>query len=145
MRSPRTARTAKLGFPAGAVPDPGPPDPRVMLPRPALRILAVASLAALALAGCGRRGALEPPQASAAPTAPANAGRPEVKTGRLLPDSIGLGGGQAEPEAEAVRAGDELSPGAIPPAGSEAPVTTTKGAKRGYRIPKEPFLLDPLL
>lgn len=117
-----------------------------MLPRPALRILAVAGLAALVLAGCGRRGALEPPGASAAATPVAGtSGSSEVKTGRLLPDSIGLGGGQAEPNAEAVRAGDELSPGAVPPSGSEAPVVTTKGAKRGYRIPKEPFILDPLL
>ncbi len=112
-----------------------------MLPRPALTILAVTSLAALALGGCGRRGALEPPQA-AAPAGP-NASAP--KTARILPGSIGLGGGQAEPEAEAVRAGDELAAGAIPPSGTEAPVQTTKGAKRGYRIPKEPFILDPLL
>jgi predicted small lipoprotein YifL len=116
-----------------------------MLPRPALRILAVAGLAALALAGCGRRGALEPPGASATTTAPGSSGSSGVKTARILPDSIGLGGGQAEPEAEAVRAGDELSPAAIPPSGTEAPVQTTKGAKRGYRIPKEPFILDPLL
>ncbi|GJE37457.1 LPS translocon maturation chaperone LptM [Methylobacterium persicinum] len=117
-----------------------------MLPRPALRLLAVAGLAALALAGCGRRGALEPPQASAtAPAAATNGAGSAVKTGRILPDSIGLGGGQAEPDAEAVRAGDELAPSAIPPSGSEAPVQTTKGAKRGYRIPKEPFILDPLL
>ncbi len=82
-----------------------------MLPRPALRILAVAGLAALVLAGCGRRGALEPPGASAAAPAAGTSGSSEVKTGRLLPDSIGLGGGQAEPNAAAVRAGDELSRG----------------------------------
>ncbi|GJD34474.1 LPS translocon maturation chaperone LptM [Methylobacterium aerolatum] len=115
-----------------------------MLPRPALTILAVTSLAALALGGCGRRGALEPPQA-AAPAAPAGPNASAPKTARILPGSIGLGGGQAEPEAEAVRAGDELAAGAIPPSGTEAPVQTTKGAKRGYRIPKEPFILDPLL
>lgn len=119
-----------------------------MLPRSALRLLAVAGLAALALAGCGRRGALEPPQASAptpAAVSQGNSGGAAVKTARILPDSIGLGGGQAEPEPEAVRAGDELPPSAIPPSGSEAPVQTTKGAKRGYRIPKDPFILDPLL
>ncbi|MBE7244709.1 MAG: hypothetical protein INR63_07160 [Actinomycetospora chiangmaiensis] len=117
-----------------------------MLPRSTLTFLAVTSLAALALGGCGRRGALEPPQASASAGATAATGTSAgPKTARILPGSIGLGGGQAEPEAEAVRAGDELSPGAIPPSGTEAPVQTTKGAKRGYRIPKEPFILDPLL
>lgn len=116
-----------------------------MLPRSALRLLAVAGLAALALAGCGRRGALEPPQASAPATTTTGGAASSVKTARILPGSIGLGGGQAEPEAEAVRAGDELAPSAIPPSGTEAPVETTKGAKRGYRIPKEPFILDPLL
>jgi predicted small lipoprotein YifL len=113
-----------------------------MLPRFPLGLLAVA-LAALALGGCGRRGALEPPQAAARP-APVNpASGP--KTARILPGSIGLGGGQAEPEPEAVRAGDELPLSATPPSGTEAPVQTGRGAKRGYRIPKEPFILDPLL
>jgi predicted small lipoprotein YifL len=117
-----------------------------MLPRPTLTLLAVAGLAALALGGCGRRGALEPPEASASSAVtPNGAASSGVKTARILPGSIGLGGGQAEPDAESVRAGDELSPSAIPPSGSEAPVQTTKGAKRGYRIPKEPFILDPLL
>ncbi|MCJ2014789.1 LPS translocon maturation chaperone LptM [Methylobacterium sp. J-076] len=115
-----------------------------MLPRPALRLLAVAGLAALALAGCGRRGALEPPEASA-PAPTTNGAGSSVKTARILPGSIGLGGGQAEPEPEAIRAGDELPLSATPPSGTEAPVQTTKGAKRGYRIPKEPFILDPLL
>lgn len=118
-----------------------------MLPRSALQILFVAGLSAVALAGCGRRGSLEPPPTAAAPaatTAPTGNGT-SVKSARILPGSIGLGGGQAEPEAEAVRAGDELPSSAIPPSGTEAPVQTTKGAKRGYRIPKEPFILDPLL
>lgn len=118
-----------------------------MLPRSALQILFVAGLSAVALAGCGRRGSLEPPPSVGAPAAKAapTGNGSAVKTARILPDSIGLGGGQAEPEPEAVRAGDELPASAIPPSGTEAPVQTTKGAKRGYRIPKEPFILDPLL
>ena len=118
-----------------------------MLPRSALQILFAAGLSALALAGCGRRGSLEPPPTAAAPAstvAPTN-NASSVKTARILPESIGLGGGQAEPESEAVRAGDELPSSAVPPAGTEAPIQTSKGAKRGYRIPKEPFILDPLL
>ncbi len=118
-----------------------------MLPRSALQILFVAGLSALTLAGCGRRGSLEPPPTAGAPAATtAPTGNPSsVKTARILPGSIGLGGGQAEPEAEAVRAGDELPASAVPPAGTEAPIQTSKGAKRGYRIPKDPFILDPLL
>lgn len=117
-----------------------------MLPRSAFHILAVSGLAALALAGCGRRGALEPPPTAATSAKPAASGTGgAVASPRGLPGSIGLGGGQAEPEPEAVRAGDELAASATPPSGTDAPVQTTKGAKRGYRIPKDPFILDPLL
>jgi hypothetical protein len=44
-----------------------------------------------------------------------------------------------------VRAGDELSVAAVPPGGTDAPVETSRGARRRYRVPKEPFILDPLL
>ncbi|WP_331304135.1 hypothetical protein [Methylobacterium oryzae] len=44
-----------------------------------------------------------------------------------------------------MRAGDELSAAAVPPGGTDAPVETSRGARRGYRVPKEPFILDPLL
>jgi hypothetical protein len=33
----------------------------------------------------------------------------------------------------------------VPGSGAEPAVKTTRGAKRGYVIPKQPFLLDPLL
>jgi predicted small lipoprotein YifL len=113
-----------------------------MSPRSALKILAAAGLAALAASACGRRGALEPPQAAA----PTVAGPAQAVAGaRTLPDGVGLGGGRAEPDPAAVRAGDELSVAAVPPSGTEAPVQTGRGAKRGYRIPKDPFILDPLL
>lgn len=102
-----------------------------MLSTPALKLLAAAGLAALTVSACGRRGALEPPQ-TAAPARTAQA-------------SATANGSRSLPEAEAVRAGDELSPVAVPPSGTEAPVETSRGARRGYRIPKEPFLLDPLL
>ncbi|MDP4021976.1 lipoprotein [Methylobacterium sp. NEAU 140] len=121
-----------------------------MLPRPALTLLAASALAALAVSACGRRGALEPPQAAAlGPAAGAQAAPgavPGVVQGaRTLPDSVGLGGGRPEPDPTAVRAGDELSLSAVPPAGTEAPIQTSRGAKRGYRIPRDPFILDPLL
>ena len=114
-----------------------------MFPNPALKLIAAAGLAALALTACGRRGALEPSQGAApAKTAQSSAA---ANGSRTLPDGIGLGGGTAEPEASAVRSGDELALSAVPPSGTEAPVETSRGAKRGYRIPKEPFILDPLL
>ncbi|MEE7493875.1 hypothetical protein MOTC310_27005 [Methylobacterium oryzae] len=50
-----------------------------------------------------------------------------------------------EPDPASVRAGDELSAAAVPPGGTDAPVETSRGARRGYRVPKEPFILDPLL
>lgn len=114
-----------------------------MFPNSALKLLVAAGLAALALSACGRRGALEPPQGSA-PTKASQASA-AVNGPRTLPGGIGTGGGTAEPEASAVRSGDELALSAVPPSGTEAPVETSRGAKRGYRIPKEPFILDPLL
>lgn len=114
-----------------------------MLSKPALKLLAVSGLVALAVSACGRRGALEPPQTAAPAAAPASGG---AATGRrTLPVSVGLGGGAPEPDATSVRAGDELSVAAVPPGGTDAPVETSRGARRGYRVPKEPFILDPLL
>ncbi|MCJ2142363.1 LPS translocon maturation chaperone LptM [Methylobacterium sp. E-066] len=115
-----------------------------MLSSPALKLLAVSGLVALGVSACGRRGALEPPQ-TAAPTPTAQAGSDSVNGRRTLPVSVGLGGGAEEPTAEGVRTGDELSVAAVPPGGTGAPIETSRGAKRGYRIPKEPFILDPLL
>lgn len=117
-----------------------------MLSNSALKLLAASGLVALAVSACGRRGALEPPQTSA-PAAPASAqaGSDAVSGRRTLPVSVGLGGGAPEPDPASVRAGDELSLSAVPPGGTDAPVETSRGARRGYRVPKEPFILDPLL
>ncbi|WP_238182228.1 LPS translocon maturation chaperone LptM [Methylobacterium trifolii] len=113
-----------------------------MLPTRALTRLAVAGLVMLALTACGRRGALESPEAAAR----AQRSAAQVPAGpRALPQSVGLGGGSAEADPDAIRAGDELSASAVPPSGTEAPIQTSRGAKRGYRIPKDPFILDPLL
>ncbi len=66
----------------------------------------------LALAACGRRGALEPP-----------------------PDP-------AAAQAEKTEASRPEAPGTLP-----SPVGTARQSSkaRGYVIPKEPFILDPLL
>jgi predicted small lipoprotein YifL len=113
-----------------------------MLPTRALTLLAAIGLA-LTVSACGRRGALEAPVASAAPGPAAPGGA--TASPRQLPGSVGLGGGSATPDPDAVRAGDELSLSAVPAGGSEAPIETSRGAKRGYRVPKTPFILDPLL
>ncbi|WP_147024191.1 LPS translocon maturation chaperone LptM [Methylobacterium oxalidis] len=115
-----------------------------MLPSRSLKLLAAAGAITLAVSACGRRGALEPPVGAARPE-PAAVGTQAPASARTLPTSIGLGGGAAAPDAAAVQAGDELPLSAIPPAGTEAPQTTTRGAKRGYTIPRQPFILDPLL
>ncbi|SFG69846.1 hypothetical protein [Methylobacterium gossipiicola] len=113
-----------------------------------LTILAAFGLVALGASGCGRRGGLEPPPGSAAPTLPASRTSANVAapaSPRALPQSVGLGGGTATPDSDAVRAGDELDSAAVASGGTEAPVSTTRGAKRGYVVPKQPFFLDPLL
>lgn len=100
---------------------------------------------ALTCSACGRRGSLEPPGAAVSETAPVvRPGAPA--SARSLPGStVSVGDRGAAPEADAVLAGDELNPAATPPGGDAVPVTTSRGSKRGYRIPKEPFILDAIL
>lgn len=76
--------------------------------RPLPRLAVVASLVALSLTGCGRRGALEAPPDASAPA----------------------------PQQQAAPAGTLPSPIAAPQGG---------GSKRSYTIPKDRFILDPLL
>jgi predicted small lipoprotein YifL len=121
-----------------------------------LRALAMASLIALALAACGRRGPPEaPPDASVA--------APQRQRGEVRPPPGGLasrpaGGavaGQTEipPVAEARRSEgtppvpDEDDEDELPSNIAPTPIPTPKpgGRKRGIMIPKDPFILDPLL
>ncbi|MDR7038846.1 MULTISPECIES: LPS translocon maturation chaperone LptM [Methylobacterium] len=115
-----------------------------MLPSRSLKLLIAAGAIALAVSACGRRGALEPPDGAARP-GPVAGGPQAPASARSLPTSIGLGNGAASPDPAAVQAGDELPLSAIPPSGTEAPQTTGRGARRGYTVPRQPFLLDPLL
>ncbi|KQT14765.1 hypothetical protein ASG40_05520 [Methylobacterium sp. Leaf399] len=85
---------------------------------------------ALAVSACGRRGGLEAPPDGSVPPGPA--------TSRALPAA-------AVAVPTAVQDGDELSPAAVAGGGFDTPLTTSRGAKRGYTIPKAPFILDPLL
>lgn len=99
------------------------------LPAP-VRALIVASLVVVALAACGRRGPLEPPPdpAAAAAQKQKQALR-QQRQGASQPIF-----GEDEPE--------EL-PSNI--AASPIPTPSSRSGKRGYTIPKDPFVLDPLL
>lgn len=96
-----------------------------------LPILVALGLVALAVSACGRRGSLEAPPDGAAP---------RQTSSRALPAAAAT-----VAPSSAVQDGDELPPSAVTEGGTGAPLTTTKGAKRGYVIPKDPFILDPLL
>jgi predicted small lipoprotein YifL len=86
----------------------------------------VAGLLILGLAACGRRGALE------APPDPAVAKTSSQPTAASAAQQA-AGPGQTD---------DEEAENTLP-----SPVGTPRrsNAKRGYVIPKEPFILDPLL
>jgi predicted small lipoprotein YifL len=85
---------------------------------PAGRAVLLAGALALALSACGRRGPLEPPGAQAAGAAPAAAGT------------------TVEPEEERRQAGATI--GSPAPGGRNA-------VRRGFTVPQQPFILDPLL
>lgn len=109
-----------------------------------LNLLIAIGLVALACSACGRRGSLEPPGTASA-TAPAVAQGAAVSPRAVPTTGVGVGDRAAAPDSDAVQTGDELNPAAIPPGADGVPVTTTRGGKRGYRIPREPFILDAIL
>jgi predicted small lipoprotein YifL len=84
---------------------------------PSARLILVAGAVVLGLSACGRRGALEAPPDPAAPKAGTQAATPEQT-----------------PQGEE----DTTLPS---PVGRPR----SSNSKRGYVIPKEPFILDPLL
>jgi predicted small lipoprotein YifL len=89
------------------------------------RILVLAGVLAVALAACGRRG---PPEA------PPDASVPQPRASQAAgPGPTGAGVDSIDDEEDEVVA---------------TPVPTprpARNAKRGYTIPKDPFVLDPLL
>lgn len=138
------------------------------------RTLLIASLLGLAVSACGRRGALEPPPDPAAVAAqkqreeqrrrqPAgarggsssqlnpqdNGGPQRGRASTALAPDVGAGAtaieGQTNPPGAASVAedpdDDEEAVNVLP---SPVPRPNTS-RKRGYVIPKEPFILDPLL
>ncbi len=86
---------------------------------PGGRAVVIACLVLAALSACGRRGALE------APPDPAVAKSQTQQPGR----------------AQAADEDDEAEAPTLP----SATPTPRKGPRRGYSVPKEPFVLDPLL
>ena len=87
---------------------------------PAGRALVLAGALLVALSACGRRGALEPPPRAALPT----------------------GTGQVQAQAEGA---ESEVPETILPGVSPTPLASARQQKRGFTIPKDPFILDPLL
>jgi predicted small lipoprotein YifL len=96
---------------------------------PIRRILAL-GIALAALAACGRRGPLEAPPDPAAVRAPA-AG--------AIPAGRAIGPGQAVAEDDGEPAEAAVLPSPVPTPARPG------GRKRGYVVPKDPFILDPLL
>ncbi|KAA2236361.1 LPS translocon maturation chaperone LptM [Salinarimonas soli] len=89
---------------------------------PAGRALMVAGALLVALSACGRRGPLEPPPVAAVPAA--------------APGTVA-----AQTQAEVAEEG----PDTILPSVSPTPPASSRQQKRGFTIPKDPFILDPLL
>jgi predicted small lipoprotein YifL len=129
-------------------------------PSAAGRLLIAASLLAFALTACGRRGPLEPPPNPAAVAAQKQRDeqRRERQRGARTEQAPAVEGATAvetkiPPLAQTSRVEGENPPPdddeddnnglpSIIPAPAPKPNTARK---RGYVIPKEPFILDPLL
>ncbi len=104
------------------------------------RTILIAGVLTLALAGCGRRGALEPPPDPVVQAPPGSRDVRRAPAG-AAPSQISLQGQGASPGNEAVEEDEEVS--VVP---SPIPVPPpTRRRKGGYVVPKEPFVLDPLL
>jgi predicted small lipoprotein YifL len=106
------------------------------------RSLVLMALLVLALSACGRRGRLEAPPDPIAVAAEqqrqAERDRLKAQKGKQGAASEGpLRAGQAEDDDD-----DEEATG---PVIAPTPAPRTKTPRRGYTVPKEPFILDPLL
>ncbi len=121
------------------------------------RSVLLASLLLLGLAACGRRGALEPPLDPAAIAAEqqkaaqrqslkGSQGRGSVPSGQSAPAIEGQT--NVPGQAQVVDGGDADDPVAEGPAAASpagALGATRKRVRQPFVIPKEPFILDPLL
>ena len=98
------------------------------------RIALTVGLFAAALGACGRRGPLEaPPDPTVQAAAPRGVrGAPATQ--------VTLQGQGANPAADTDD--EEEAPSVVT---SPVPTPPTRARRRGYVVPKEPFILDPLL
>ena len=117
----------------------------------ALLVSSAALLVACALSGCGRRGPLEPPEAAAS-SAPAPASGPADSRLRRSRTTTGQA---ASPNSTlttrpAAVVEDTPEDETTPPDGDDVlasvnPSPTPRRRLRAYTVPKDPFVLDPLL
>ena len=111
-----------------------------------LFICLAASLLALGLSGCGRRGPLEaPPDAPASPprAAPASASaRQAARAAAAQPPLIVTQPQSVTLDTPEDETDEEDTASSLVAAPTPAPA---RRRGRGYTIPKEPFILDPLL
>ena len=107
------------------------------------RAFVLASLLVLALSACGRRGRLEAPPD---PIAVAADQQPPAERERIKGHRGGGSAAIAAPTPGGAQADDDEDEEEVRgPAIAPAPAPRTKTPRRGYTIPKEPFILDPLL
>jgi predicted small lipoprotein YifL len=106
---------------------------------PAGRVLLLAGGLVLALSACGRRGQLEAPPDPAVPRAQPSQPKAGAATGapRVARTAAASGEGAEDITDE----GDETNAQAVLPGVNPAP----RRRSRAIVIPKEPFILDPLL
>ena len=95
------------------------------------RIPLMAGLVVLALAACGRRGPPEAPPLAVAPT------QPGARAVQAAP--VAAGPARAVVVDDDDDEAENLLPAVVPTA------RPARNQRRGYTIPKEPFILDPLL
>lgn len=131
-----------------------------MLRSPPGRALLLGGLLALALAACGRKGSLEAPPDPAALRPPSQGQRSAGNRGPS-PDGPPTQGRGSAAEAQASQAtANRTQIGATPSADdddgegensllpgflTQPAQTSSPQRRRPYKVPKEPFILDPLL
>jgi predicted small lipoprotein YifL len=132
-------------------------EPSMILASPAGRSILIAGLLVLGLAACGRRGALEPPPDPVAIAAErqkaaqrqalrASQNRGSVPSGQSAPALEGQA--NVPGQAQVADGGDADDPEAEGPAAASPTAAlgaTRKRVRQPFVIPKEPFILDPLL
>jgi predicted small lipoprotein YifL len=112
-------------------------EPAMITPSPAVRSILIAGAVLIALAACGRRGALEaPPDTSATPPGPPSQASRTARPGRPDTETVPAATAADDEDTEESEIAQQIVP---------TPVPTNRRRSRSYTIPKEPFLLDPLL